>query len=107
MHARAQALEAKATEADERLRRLYALVENGTTEPDDLLKARVTALKLERETAREALARAQSTRQRQIVIDESRVEAFGGIMRRSTQYSAHRRHQHHVVCTLPMLYGTW
>ena len=80
--ARAQALEAKATEADERLRRLYALVEDGQSEPDDLLKARVTALKLDRETAREALARARSTRQRQIVIDESRIEAFGCLMRR-------------------------
>jgi site-specific DNA recombinase len=55
--------------------------EDGQTELDDLLKARVTALKLDRETAREALARAQSTRQQQIVIDEARVEAFGRLMR--------------------------
>ena len=31
-------LEKEASEADERLRRLYRLVEEGVTEPDDLLK---------------------------------------------------------------------
>jgi site-specific DNA recombinase len=56
-------------------------VEDGQAEPDEVLKARVTALKLERETAREAMARAQSLRQRQIVLNEARIEAFGRIMR--------------------------
>jgi hypothetical protein len=38
VNARVQALEASATEADERLGRLYALVETGHAELDDLLK---------------------------------------------------------------------
>ena len=53
-------LEKEASEADERLRRLYRLVEEGVTEPDDLLKERMTALKVDRDQARTALARART-----------------------------------------------
>ena len=48
-------LQARADEADERLRRLYKMVEDGVAEMDDLLKDRIAALKADRETAHAAL----------------------------------------------------
>ncbi len=78
--ARVRALEERATEADERLRRLYALVKSGHAELDDLLKGRIATLKTNREVARVALERARGAGRRQIVIDEARIESFGRLM---------------------------
>jgi site-specific DNA recombinase len=78
---RVQALDDKLTDTDERLRRLYALVESGQAEIDDLLRNRIAVLKNDRETARVALDRALGARQSQIVIDEARLDAFSGFMR--------------------------
>ena len=78
---RIRSLQAKAEEADERLRRLYTLVETGDVEPDNLLTSRIAALNLDRQITREALERAQGSRQSQIVIDDPRVDAFGQMMR--------------------------
>jgi site-specific DNA recombinase len=78
---RIAALHANAAEADERLRRLYKLVENGLAEMDDILKDRITALKAERETTRAALDRATGTNHPPIVIDPAKIAAFGAAMR--------------------------
>ena len=80
-NARVRALEERAADAEERLRRLYALVESGHAELDDLLKGRIATLKTDREIARVALERARGTGRRQIVIDEARIESFGRLMR--------------------------
>ena len=74
-------LEKEASEADERLRRLYRLVEEGVTEPDDLLKERMTALKVERDQARTALARARTVGRPAVDISPIIVERFGQMMR--------------------------
>ena len=78
---RIRSLQAKAEEADERLRRLYTLVETGDVEPDNLLKSRIAALNLDRQITREALERAQGSRQSQIVIDDPRrpIQPQGGL----------------------------
>ncbi len=75
--ARVQTLAKCADEADERLRRLYKLVEDGLADMDDILKARITALKAERDTTRAALDRASGANRPPIVIEKSRIMAFG------------------------------
>jgi site-specific DNA recombinase len=55
---RIRELEATVADADQRLRRLYQMVEDGLAQLDDILKERIAALKNEREAASSALARA-------------------------------------------------
>jgi site-specific DNA recombinase len=57
---RLSALEKKAHEANERLRRLDKLVEDGVTEMDDVLMDRITALKADRDHAQAALDRVRA-----------------------------------------------
>jgi site-specific DNA recombinase len=57
---RIAALAREAEEADDRLRRLYKLVEDGRTEVDDLLNERIADLKVSRSKAHAALDRARS-----------------------------------------------
>ncbi len=57
---RLAALAREAEEADERLRRLYQLVEDGRDHVDDILRARMADLKQAREKAHAALERARS-----------------------------------------------
>ncbi len=78
---RIRALDQRTAEADERLRRLYKLVEDGLAELDDVLKDRITALKAERDAAHAALARAQGANRPPIVISSDKVAAFGHLMR--------------------------
>lgn len=73
-------LQARADEADERLRRPYKLVEDGLAEMDDLLKDRLQALQADRETAHAALERARGANQPPIVIPGDRIAAFGSLM---------------------------
>jgi site-specific DNA recombinase len=54
------ALQRDVTDADEKLKRLYKLVEDGITELDDVLKDRLNSLKADRERAKAALERARS-----------------------------------------------
>ena len=79
--ARVQVLEAKAVDADQRLRRLYALVEDGQSDLDDLLKKRISALRLDRQIAHETLERARGSRRGQIMLDASRIDSFARLMR--------------------------
>ncbi len=68
--------------AEEKLRRLYALVEDGITDLDEVLKARLADIKTDRDRARSALDRLNS--QASIAcIDQSKIERFGSMMRES------------------------
>ena len=74
-------LQARADEADDRLRRLYKMVEEGVAHLDDLLRDRITALKAEREAANAALARARGTDRSAIAVPSDKIAAFGALMR--------------------------
>mgnify|MGYP000736759510 FL=1 len=54
---RIASLEAEALGAEEKLKRLYAMVEEGVAELDDILRERIAALRAERERAQTALER--------------------------------------------------
>jgi class 3 adenylate cyclase len=68
-------------DAEDRLARLYRLVEEGLTDLDDVLKARLTALKGGRDRANAALERARERSSSQIQIDPALIERFGRLMR--------------------------
>lgn len=74
-------LEKEAHEADDRLRRLYKLVEGGVAEVDDILKDRITALKADRDRAQSALERARSGSRPTVDVSPILVERFGRTMR--------------------------
>ena len=74
-------LQARADATDQRLRRLYKMVEDGLVEIDDLLGDRIAALKADRETAHAALSRARGTNRAPIVIPSDKIAAFGQLMR--------------------------
>ncbi len=78
--ARAARLQTEATEAQDKLRRLYKLVEDGLAELDDILKDRITTLKLANANAKAALDRIRSTLPK-TVIDPEMIEKFGRLMR--------------------------
>ena len=78
---RLKLLEQEAFEADERLRRLYKLVEEGATDPDDLLQGRIVALRADRDRARAALERARASVRPAVDISPIVVERFGEAMR--------------------------
>jgi hypothetical protein len=70
------AFQREASEAEERLTRLYRSIEEGIVEFDDLLRDRVTALKAERERTKSALERARVQMGTAIVIDVEKIDAF-------------------------------
>jgi site-specific DNA recombinase len=74
-------LEKEAHEANERLRRLYRLVEDGVTQMDDVLKDRIIAIKADRDRAQAALDRAKSGLRPAVDIRPIVVERFGQFMR--------------------------
>src|SRR5262249_22121049 len=75
--ARIRALEEHATDADDRLRRLYKMVEDCIAELDDILKDQITALKAEPDTAEAALSRATGASRPPISIHPDKITAFG------------------------------
>jgi hypothetical protein len=81
LNERLSALEKEAHEANERLRRLYKLVEDGVTAMDDVLKDRITALKASRDRAQAALDRARAGMRPSVDISPVLVERFGETMR--------------------------
>ena len=83
--ARLAALEREAVNAEDKLRRLYKLVEDGVAEIDDLLKERITALKSDRDRSREALARANGNVKAKSAVTEDAVTRFGELMRQRIQ----------------------
>ena len=78
---RTAALKNKIEAAEEKLRRLYAMVENGIAELDDILRDRIKALQDERDLVKEALSRAQATASREIIITEDMIKRFAEAMR--------------------------
>ncbi len=83
--ARLAALEREATNAEDKLKRLYKLIEDGVAEIDDLLKERITALKTDRDRSREALARAKGNMKAKSEVTEDAVARFGERMRQRIQ----------------------
>lgn len=81
LNGRLTALQQEVTDADEKLRRLYRVVEDGLTDVDDVLQDRLNSLKAGRERARAALERAKEQAGTQIVIDPALIERFGRSMR--------------------------
>jgi site-specific DNA recombinase len=79
--ARVDVLEREAQEADERLRRLYRLVEADVAELDDILKDRIAALQGDRNRAHAALDRIRSGTRPVVQISPTMVERFGETMR--------------------------
>ena len=75
-------LSRQATAAEEKLRRLYALVEDGITDLDEVLKARLADIKADRDRARRALDRIKSQAPMNR-IDQTKIERFGTLMRES------------------------
>jgi site-specific DNA recombinase len=78
---RIMALQREVTDAEDRLKRLYRLVENGMTDLDDVLKDRLNSLKSDRGRAKAALDAAKSHRLAAIRIDPALIESFGRTMR--------------------------
>ena len=78
---RLAALEKETHDTDERLRRLYKLVEEGVAEMDDVLKDRIIALKADRNRAQAALDRARAGVRPAMDVSPIVVERFGRTMR--------------------------
>jgi hypothetical protein len=74
-------LEHEAQDAEQRLSRLYRMVEEGVAELDDLLKERIAALKTERERTRAAMERARSEARPKFKISRPLIERFAANMR--------------------------
>jgi site-specific DNA recombinase len=66
---------------EDRLRRLYRLVEDGSAEADDLLRERMAALRAERDAAKAALDRAVSGKVPASRMDPAMLVRFGQMMR--------------------------
>ncbi len=78
---RIAALAREADDADERLRRLYKLVEDGLAQMDDLLKDRISSLKLGRDAAMAALDRARTATHPTDHVSPLAVDRFARVMR--------------------------
>ena len=78
---RIMALQREVTDAEDRLKRLYRLVEDGVTDLDEVLKERLDRLKADRDRARAALEAMRSRQGADIRIDPALIESFGRTMR--------------------------
>jgi DNA invertase Pin-like site-specific DNA recombinase len=78
---RIMALQREVTDAEDKLKRLYRLVEDGVTDLDDVLKDRLNNLKAERDRAKAALEAAKYQIAPGIRIDPALIERFGRSMR--------------------------
>jgi hypothetical protein len=78
---RIMTLQREVTDAEEKLKRLYQLVENGMTDLDDVLKDRLNSLKADRDRAKAALHATRSQIGSDIHIDPALIERFGRSMR--------------------------
>ena len=70
----------KVTDAEDKLKRLYAFVENGT-DIDDILRERIDDLRMDRDKAKEALARIAILASANVAVDPIAIERFGRAMR--------------------------
>jgi site-specific DNA recombinase len=78
---RLMALQREVIDTDDKLKRLYRLVEDGLTDLDEVLKDRLNVLKADRDRAKAALERAKAHSASQIHIDPALIERFGRTMR--------------------------
>lgn len=79
---RLTSLKAKLGEAEERLKRLYAVIESGAADPSDsTLKERIAALRTEREIAKTAYERAAAELRPETRINAEKIAAFTEVMR--------------------------
>jgi site-specific DNA recombinase len=83
LNARIAALQREMIDAEDKLKRLYCLVEDGLTDLDEVLKDRLNTLKTDRDRAKAALGRAKENSGSQIQIDPALIERFGRTMRES------------------------
>jgi len=74
------ALQREVIEADEKLARLYRLVEDGLTDLDPVLRDRLASLKATRDQAQAALDRAKESSAETIQVDPAVLERFGRTM---------------------------
>jgi len=81
LNARIMTLQAEVTDADDKLKRLYALVELGVTDLDEVLRDRLNVLKAERERATAALEQAKAHAAPAIRLDPALIERFGRSVR--------------------------
>jgi site-specific DNA recombinase len=82
---RIMALQREVTDAEDKLKRLYRLVEDGMTDLDDVLKDRLSSLKADRDHAKAVLEVAKSQIAPAIRIDPALIERFGrGVRERFT-----------------------
>ena len=79
---RVSSLQTAVTDAEEKLKRLYKMVEDGLTDLDDILKERITSLKLDRDRAKTALERIRH-RLPANKLDPEVIERFGRAMRQN------------------------
>ncbi|WP_082655952.1 recombinase family protein [Aureimonas sp. D3] len=79
------ALQREATDAEDKLKRLYRMVEDGIAEMDDILKERLTSLRLDRERAQAALDRMRAQMVPTHAIPSGIIEQFGRAMRENIQ----------------------
>jgi site-specific DNA recombinase len=78
---RIMALQREVTDAEDKLKRLYRLVEDGMTDLDDVLKDRLNNIKAERDRAKAALEAATYQIAPGIRIDPALIEQFGRSIR--------------------------
>jgi site-specific DNA recombinase len=81
LNSRIVCLQREMIEADDKLKRLYRLVEDGLTDLDEVLKDRLHILKSDRDRAKAALERAKEYSVSHIRIDPALIERFGSTMR--------------------------
>ena len=73
-------LRREVTDAEDRLKRLSRLVEDGVTDLDDLLKERLDRLKVDRDRARAALEATKTRQGADVRIDPALIESVGRTM---------------------------
>ena len=80
LNGRLLALQQEVTDADEKLKRLYGLVENGLTDLDEVLKDRLKTSRLIGIAPKQLWERAKEHLAPQIRIDPALIEQFGRTM---------------------------
>jgi site-specific DNA recombinase len=81
LNGRLLALQREVSGAEDKLKRLYRLVEEGLTEVDYLLKQRLNSLKADRDRAKAAMERAKEHSAPHIQIDPALIQHFGQTIR--------------------------
>jgi site-specific DNA recombinase len=81
VNSRIMGLQREVTDAEDKLKRLYRLVEDGLTDLDEVLKDRLDTLKADRDRAKGALEAVKSQIAPAIRIDPALIERFGCSMR--------------------------